>query len=412
MIDVIIVGAGPAGLSAANVCAKNGLKVKVIDEFMKAGGRLLGQLHEEPDGTWWNGMEEAKKLNDEAQQLKVEVECGVSVYNIKKLNKSWKVYTTIGDFQTKALLLATGAAEIPIPIPGWTLPGVMSIGAAQVMTNVHRVKVGNRGIIVGINILSSAISRELQLAGIEVSSMYLPGINIANGDHGNPLITMRSMLKAASLAPSKFIRFGSKLMKYEFLHSLALKFYPKGGMKVWGIPVHLRKAVIEIVGDKQVEGVRVAHVDMKGEPILSSEEFVPADFVCIAGGLYPLVELAAITGCPFQYVSELGGHVPVHSEKMKTPLEGLYVAGNITGIENAKIAMNQGTVAGYSVVQDLINKKEMIEVQLKQAMKAVEHTRDQATIQFHSDIRNGRKKVYMSFKDKGLIMKKRNFYGE
>ncbi|NBI28740.1 NAD(P)/FAD-dependent oxidoreductase [Chengkuizengella marina] len=410
MIDVFIVGAGPAGLSAANVCAKNGLKVKVVDEFMKAGGRLLGQLHEEPDGTWWNGIEEAKKLNDEAQQLKVEVDCGVSVYNIKKQNKSWKVYTTKGKFQTKALLLATGAAETAIPIPGWTLPGVMSIGAAQVMTNVHRVKVGDRGVVVGINILSAAITRELQLAGIEVSSMYLPGKNIATGDHGNPILTMKSMLKVASLAPSKLIRIGSKLMKSESLHPLALKFYPKSGIKVWGMPVHLRKAVIEIVGEKKVEGVRVAKVDLNGEPIVSTEEFIPVDFVCIAGGLYPLVELAAITGCPFQYVSELGGHVPVHSEKMKTPLEGLYVAGNITGIESAKVAMKQGTVAGYSVVQDLSNKKEAFQVQLKQAIQTVEETRNQAVIQFHPDIRTGRKKVYMSFKDKGL-MKKRDFYG-
>ncbi|NDI36201.1 NAD(P)/FAD-dependent oxidoreductase [Chengkuizengella sediminis] len=397
MVDVMIVGAGPAGLSAANVCAKNGLKVKVVDEFMKAGGRLLGQLHEEPDGTWWNGIEEAKKLYHKTQSLDVEVKCGVSVYNIKKLKKSWKVYTTKGNFQTKALLLATGAAETALPVPGWTLPGVMSIGAAQVMTNVHRVRVGNRGVVVGINILSAAITRELQLAGIEVTSMYLPGKNRVTSDQAIPLSTMKSMLKVASLAPSKLIRFGSYFMKFESLQSLAVKFYPNSGMKVWGMPVHLRKAVIEIVGDKQVEGVRVAQVDVNGEPILSKEEFVPADFVCIAGGLYPLVELAAVSGCPFQYVPELGGHVPVHNEKMKTPLEGLYVAGNITGIESAKVAMKQGTVAGYSVVQDLSNKKETIEIQLKQAMQTVEHTRDQATIQFHPDIRSGRKKVYMSF---------------
>ncbi|MDP5275530.1 NAD(P)/FAD-dependent oxidoreductase [Chengkuizengella axinellae] len=399
MIDVIIVGAGPAGLSAANVCAKNGLKVKVVDEFMKAGGRLLGQLHEEPDGTWWNGIEEAKKLSEDAQELNVAVECGVSVHNIKQEKSYWKVYTTKGDFKTRALLLATGAAETSLPIPGWTLPGVMSIGAAQVMTNVHRVRVGERGVVIGINILSAAITRELQLAGIEVSSMYLPGKNIVTEDAAKPLSTMKSMLKVASLAPSKLIRLGSYFMKYESLQSLAVRFYPKNGMKVWGMPVHLRKAVLEIVGDKKVEGVKVAQVDVNGEPILSTEKFVPADFVCIAGGLYPLVELAAISGCPFQYIAELGGHVPVHNENMKTPIDGLYVAGNITGIESAKVAMKQGAVAGYSISMDLLKTDVNIEDQLQQAINHVKQTRNQATIQFHPDIHSGREKIHASFKN-------------
>ena len=87
---------------------------------------------------------------------------------------------------TENLLIATGAAETAAPIPGWTLPGVMSIGAAQVMTNVHRVRVGNKGIVVGVNVLSAAIARELQLAGVELHSMALPAKNPVTKNHGNP----------------------------------------------------------------------------------------------------------------------------------------------------------------------------------------------------------------------------------
>lgn len=61
------------------------------------------------------------------------------------------------------------------------------------------------------------------------------------------------------------------------------------------------------------------------------------NFVCIAGGLYPLTELTEVIGCLFQYVKELGGHVPVHNEQMETPVYGLFVTGNITGIENSKV---------------------------------------------------------------------------
>src|SRR5699024_12550999 len=86
----------------------------------------------------------------------------------------------------KNVLIATGAAESAAPIPGWTLPGVMSIGAAQVMTNVHRVQVGEKGIVVGVNVLSAAIARELQLAGADLHSMSLPVRKGVSEDRSNP----------------------------------------------------------------------------------------------------------------------------------------------------------------------------------------------------------------------------------
>ena len=140
-------------------------------------------------------------------------------------------------------------------------------------------------------------------------------------------------------------------MQYNWAKQAGLKFYPNNGMKINGTPLHLRKAALEIIGTDQVEGVRIANIDTKGNIITGSEQIYEADFVCIAGGLYPLAELAAVAGCPFRYIPELGGHVPLHSEAMETPLPGLFVAGNITGIESGKIAMTQGAVAGYSIVK-------------------------------------------------------------
>lgn len=390
MIDVVIVGAGPAGLSAAIACAEYGLQVKVIDEFPKPGGRLLGQLHEEPDGTWWNGIEETNRIQDKIKSHDIEIECGASVYNIEHQSNVWNIYTTQGTFETLSLLLATGAAEIPAPIPGWTLPGVMSIGAAQVMANVHRVRPGENGMIIGINVLSVAIARELKLSGIHVESLVLPGLNSLTQNSGNPSEVMNSMLRVADLAPSKLIRFGSKLLKGERVKKTGVTFYPKKGMKIWEMPIQLRRAAIEIYGDQQVEGVRVADIQPNGKPIPGSEKNIPVDFVCIAGGLYPLVELAAVSGCPFQFISSLGGHVPVHSERMQTPVSGLYVSGNITGIESAKVAMAQGTLAGLSIAVDRGFLTESSEDKLQNAVRQVEITRGNATIQFHPEIQKGR----------------------
>ncbi|WP_318614650.1 NAD(P)/FAD-dependent oxidoreductase [Sporosarcina sp. YIM B06819] len=389
MVDVVIIGAGPAGLSAAIACRESNLDVLVIDEFPKPGGRLLGQLHQEPNGEWWNGIEETKALLAKAEKLNTMIQCEVSCHHLEKIEAGYKVHTNRGLFETKNVLLATGAAETAAPIPGWTLPGVMSIGAAQVMTNVHRVRVGKKGIVVGVNVLSAAIARELQLAGVELHSMALPVSNPVTKDHAHPGKVMEGLVRIAHLAPSAFLRFGSKFAKVDWVRNLAVKFYPKGGVKMWGMPIHIRKAIVQINGADQVESVTMCDITPEGEVIRGSEKTIAVDFVCIAGGLYPLTELASVIGCPFQYVEELGGHVPIHNEQMETPLEGLYVAGNITGIESAKVARAQGTLAGYSIAKQ--NDK------IQQAMKEVKSIREAATIQFHPEIAAGRSKVEKAF---------------
>ncbi|QDS32713.1 NAD(P)/FAD-dependent oxidoreductase [Brevibacillus brevis] len=388
MIDLLIIGAGPAGLSAAIASARQGLAVRVVDEFYRPGGRLLGQLHEEPDGVWWNGLDEAARLTEEAEHLGVEICCGVSVFHLTQSQNGWVISTTQGEMTVPLLLIATGASEAAVPVPGWTLPGVMSIGAAQVMTNVQRVRVGQRGVVIGINILSVAISRELQLAGVTVDRMILPPNTTVSGTAGHPQAVMQSLLRVAHLAPSLMIRLGSKLMGSSWMQKLAVSLYPSNGFSMWGIPIQLRTSALEIVGTSQVEGVRIARVTADGSPIAGTEQVIPADFVCIAGGLSPLAELAAIAGCPFAYVPSLGGHVPLHNESMRTPVPGLYVAGNITGIESAKVAMAQGTVAGLSIAKARGKLKN--EQPLSDAVQQVKIVRQNATIQFHPDIVAGR----------------------
>lgn len=397
MYDVVIIGAGPAGLSTAIACREWDLHVLVIDEFPKPGGRLLGQLHQEPDGQWWNGIEETKNLLEKAQELNVEIKCGISAHHIEKTNSGFRVHTNEGLFSAENLLIATGAAETPAPIPGWTLPGVMSIGAAQVMTNVHRVRVGNKGIVVGVNVLSAAIARELQIAGIELHSMALPAVNSITKNAGHPRKVMEGLVRIAHLAPSAFIRFGSKFAKAEWVRNIAVQFYPKSGVKMWGMPIHIRKAIVKINGTEQVESVTMCDITPDGELIQGTEKTIDVDFVCIAGGLYPLAELASVIGCPFQYVEELGGHVPVHNEQMETPLEGLFVAGNITGIESAKVARAQGTLAGLSIVKRKIKDLADIDDRVIQAMENVKTIRENATIQFHPGINEGRKKIENAF---------------
>src|SRR5699024_1728926 len=196
--------------AAAIQCREHDLNVVVLDEFPKAGGRLLGQLHEEPSGEWWNGVKESKTLEDRAHELNTDIRLGVPVHHIEKGDDHFIVHTQKEYVYAKNILIATGAAESAAPIPGWTLPGVMSIGAAQVMTNVHRVRVGEKGIVVGVNVLAAAIAREMQLAGIELHSMALPAKNTVTKEQGHPRHVMEELARISHLAPSAFLRFGGK----------------------------------------------------------------------------------------------------------------------------------------------------------------------------------------------------------
>ncbi|MFZ4453158.1 NAD(P)/FAD-dependent oxidoreductase [Salibacterium aidingense] len=391
--EVVIIGAGPAGLSAAIQSARCGLRVTVLDEFMKPGGRLLGQLHEENKGVWWNGIEEADRLYEDAVNSGVHIRLGTTVYHIEKENR-WVAETSEGTWESRCLLLAAGAAETPLPISGWTLPGVMSIGAAQVMTNVHRVTPGNKGIIIGINPLTMAIARELQLAGVEIEGIYVPPYEKKFRQLETPEQILAGMQRMAHLAPSFLLRAGSRFLVNQWTRQKAIQFYPKKGLSVWGIPIHFDKTVTKIIGENEVEGGFISSINAEG--IIKEEEqyWREVDFVCISGGLYPLVELAAVAGCPFYLIPELGGHIPLHNETMHTPVEGLFVAGNITGIESAKVAMVQGETAGLSMGKAVNGTSRDIEKRLDQSVQKEKQTRAEALIQFHPEIKKGREKMH------------------
>ncbi len=247
--DLIIVGAGPAGISAAIAAARCGVATIVFDEFMRPGGRLLGQLHQETDGTWWNGIKEAELLVGKAIEAGVEIRTGVSVTALERTDhEDWTVWTGKGKWRSRFLLIATGAAESANPLPGWTLPGVMSIGAAQVMTNVQRVRIGHRGVVIGMNVLAMAIVSELRLAGIELAAIVLPPRNPLTGHAAEPRKVLQSLLRFAHLAPSPLFRWGATFIKNPFLQKIALSLYPGQGMRIWGTPLQLKRSAIEMRG--------------------------------------------------------------------------------------------------------------------------------------------------------------------
>lgn len=397
--DLIIVGAGPAGLSAAVVAAENDLNVTVVDEFMTPGGRMLGQFHNEPGKGWWIGKQIATELIEQIDKLGVRICCGVSVYSMHRTDNGWEVSTSQGAITSPYVLLATGAAEIPLPTSGWTLPGVMSIGAAQVMTNVHYVKPGKRGLIIGVNVLAMAIASELAVSGVSLAGIVLPSGSSFAGKAAEPKKSLEVLMDVSHLAPSLLLRMGGRITKAMNMTGSIVNLFPRRGVKIGGIPLMLRTTALSINGVNQVESVTLADVNAQGVAIPGSEREEAVDFVALSGGLYPLAELASVAGCPFIYVSELGGHIPLHSERMQTPLKGLYVAGNITGVESALVAMSQGQLAATSICHDAGTFGKQGEQKVVSAVDHVDQVRSSALIQFHPGIAAARRRLYRMWQE-------------
>jgi len=120
-----------------------------------------------------------------------------------------------------------------------------------------------------------------------------------------------------------------------------------------GVPIYTSTTIKEVLGEKEVKGVVITNLNDKWQPIPGTEKILDADTVCLAVGLSPLTELAWMAGCEFTFIPPLGGHVPIHDENMETTLPGIYVAGDITGVEEASSAMEEGRLAGVASAESL-----------------------------------------------------------
>ncbi len=327
VVDVLIVGGGPAGLEAAFQAAELGATVLIVDENQKLGGQLVKQTHkffgskEEKAGT--RGIVIADildtLLSDDSVNENITIMLDATVFGFYEqhdvegftfgVSKRNEYQSMFYEIQCTAVVFAVGAMENMLLFPGNDLPGVYGAGAVQTLMNVYGVKPGNKVLMVGAGNVGLIVSYQLLQAGIKVKRV-VEAAPVIGGYH---------------------------------VHAAKLR--------RCGVAIDTGYSIKEVFGKDAVEGAVVVQLDENWQPVPGSEKTVACDTVCLAVGLSPSTRLLSQMGVYMETIAEAGGFVAVHDDQMQTTVAGVFVAGDASGIEEASTAMIEGKIAGVAAAK-------------------------------------------------------------
>lgn len=301
--DVLVIGAGPAGLAAAEAAAASGATVVVVDNNPRPGGQI------------WRDGPAAQPPNAALRQR----EALLSLSNVRWCLGHQVVARGPGhslllegaqgslEIHHQRLVLATGARELLLPFPGWTLPGVTGAGGLQALIKGGLKVAGQRVVIAGSGPLLLAAARTARDAGAQV-------------------LCVAEQARFAALAG-----FAASLWRH-----------PAKAAQAWVLkPAHYRSAshVLEALGEQQVQGVRMSFNGRVQE--------LACERIACGFGLVPNVELAQLLGCAM----DARGAVQVDAWQ-RTSLPQVLAAGECCGIAGGDSARVQGTLAGLAAVHE------------------------------------------------------------
>lgn len=316
--DIAIVGGGPAGLRAAIMAAESGAKVIVIDRNSQLGGQLIKQTHmffgSQKQYASKRGIDIANILISELDKHKENITVmldstviGLYEDRVLTVDQGGK-YLKI---KPASIIIATGASEKFQAFPNNDLPGIYGAGAVQTLMNVYGVAPGESVFMIGAGNIGLIVSYQLMQAGIKVKGVICRGP-----------------------------KFGGYAVHASKLKRL-------------GVPVMPSHKVVYAHGKDKLEKITLIKLDENKKEIPGTEFDIEVDVLCIATGLTPLAELLWQMGCEMKYISELSGHVPLRDKNLMTSLDGIYVAGDVAGIEEASSAMVEGSLAGLCAAKSV-----------------------------------------------------------
>lgn len=325
MTEVVIVGAGPAGIAAAELLLAKGLKPTLIDEGARAGG----QGYRRPADDLALDMNrlmgsEAKKYASlhrrfDALVAHLDYRPGTLVWaidgNTLHLLREGRAETIAFD----KLLIASGAMDRVAPLPGWTLPGVFTLGGAQVALKDQGCLIGNRVAFLGSSPLLSLAAKQYRDMGAEIAVLA----------DTTPLMTKAAALPALLAAPRTLFR----------------GLWYMGALLRAGTRLLHGVAPIAIEGTNRVEALVLR--DNQGR-----ERRFACDAIALGYGLKPETQLADLAGAQFAYDADFRLFLPV-IDGMGRAKPGLYLAGDGARIGGADAAEASGALAAHAILADL-----------------------------------------------------------
>ena len=333
--DVLVVGAGPAGLTTAIALAEAGVQVIVADERPEAGGQFFKQLatsyaftqQRATDDQYRDGgalierlrASSARLLNDASVWAAVRQPDGTFSLSISRPEQSCQV-------SARQVVLATGAYESVPPFEGWTLPGVMTTGAAQGLVRSYRVTPGERVLIAGNGPLNLQLACELIEGGAQVVAVA------ESAAHPWPR-HIPAALGMALNAPGLTAR----------------------GVNYWRllgkhrVPIHFSHHILSAAGNSRVEQATIAPLGAVAKA--DRKQFV-VDAVCVGYRLQPSNELARLLGCEHR-VSTPGVVEVIRSHNAATTVPGVFVIGDGATLGGAHVAMAEGRLTAHAILENL-----------------------------------------------------------
>lgn len=319
--DAIVVGAGPAGMAAATVTARAGLSTLVLDENAAPGGQVWRAIETTPvlsrpvlGNDYWAGRKIVEAFRASGAiylsgatvwSLSREREIGVSVGGVSRILRARRV------------ILATGAMERPFPIPGWTLPGVMSIGGAQTVLKASGLLPIGRIVLAGCGPLLWLYAWQLLQAGGDIQAIL---------DTSDTSQRREAVRHAVGFLGSPYLDKGLKLVARV-----------RRRVKVIG-------GITQLAAEGRAEGVEHA-VYWRGGP---HAERVGCDVLLLHQGVVPNPNLAMAAGVPHRWDERQLAFVPQVDEWGTTAVDGVAIAGDGASIAGAEVAVERGRLAGIA----------------------------------------------------------------
>lgn len=326
--DIAVIGAGPAGMAAAKIAARSGAAVTLIDEYPDLGGQYLKGAHHVSQSVATSQSERrARALMHELGRLNLELRTQTLVWGLEGHRLALAGPNGLERLDAGAVVIAAGARELVMPFPGWTIPGVMTLGAAQIMVKAHATLPGQRVLLAGSGPLLLAAAKQLADAGAEVLAV----------------IEAARLVQALPHIPASWGHWDRLKEGWHYW----------GTMRRLKIPYQFGRTVVRAGGRERVTSVAVARLDRYGRPLSGTETEYSVDAVGLGFGFIPNVELTQLAGCEHAFDHRKGGWTPVVDQTMQTTVPGIFAAGETAGIAGAQAAMLTGQVAGLAAASAL-----------------------------------------------------------